>query len=398
MAPKYPSARHFLTISASLLAVLVAGCASTSTPYDGPSVETEEAIIKVKSRGGDDYTASIPQLGAALGLSDDRPDSYTVVRGDTLWDISGKFLDEPWRWPEVWQANPDIKNPHLIYPGDRIRLEYDADGRPKLVVSRNGVDLNFDVEDVSGNVEKLSPRIREESLEEAIPSIPGDAIRQFLVYPRVISRQELGASPYVIGNYEGRLTSAVGHEIYARGIRNRDQSSYGIFRESKVLRDPISGEDLGQEVSHVGDARLLQLGDPSTLLITSNKTETIAGDRLMSSGNSFTPHQYIPRTPNFDGEGRVVSLVDAIAQVGRNQVVVINLGERNDIEVGDVLAIERRGGRIRDPIKGRGQETVAIPNTRTGVVMVFQTFDKVSYALVMESKRPIHQNDVVTPI
>ena len=398
MAPKYPTARHFLTISASLLTMFVASCGSIES-YDGPTARTDAPAIKVKSRGGDDYTTSIPQLGAALGLSDDRPDSYTVVRGDTLWDISGKFLDEPWRWPEVWQANPDIQNPHLIFPGDRIRLEYDADGRPKLVVSRNGVDMNFNVEDVSaGNVEKLSPRIREESLEEAIPSIPGDAIRQFLVYPRVISNEELNASPYIIGNYEGRLTSAVGHEIYARGLSSRDQSSYGIFRKSKVLRDPITGENLGQEVSHVGDARLLQLGDPSTLVITTNKIETLSGDRLMSSGNGFTPHQYIPRTPDFDGEGRVVSLVDAIAQVGRNQVVVINLGERNDIEVGDVLAIERRGGRIKDPIKGRGLDTVAIPNTRTGVVMVFQTFDKVSYALVMESKRPIHQNDVVTPI
>jgi len=396
------------TIAAALCSSLLSGCAIIEL-LGSSDLETGPKAVDRYSKQGDsvrvvdrNYTASIPQLGAAKGIKEDNPGSYTVVQGDTLWDISGRFLEEPWLWREVWKANPAIKNPHLIYPGDQISLRYDENGVPTLVVSRDGEEIADAMvfgENGQGAVEKLSPRIREQSLKEAIPTIPGDAIRQFLKYPRVVSKKELEKAPYVIGNYEGRLTSAVGHEIYARGSVSRDRPSYGVFRPTKTLRDPGTNEVLGHEVEHVANARLLQPGDPSTLLITSNKMETISGDKLMVANQGFTPHHYIPRTPELQGgEGRVVSLVDAISQSGRNQVVVINLGDRAGIKIGDVLAVERRGGKMIDKYGDQRPSRVSIPNTRTGVVMVFQTYDQVSYALVMESTRPIQWNDVVTDI
>ena len=202
------------------IVLLLSACGAN--PYKGPILSEEPdlgaAHVQLRGSSSSDYTTSIPRLGAALAINDDRPNSYTVVRGDTLWDISGRFLEEPWRWPEVWQANPDIRNPHLIYPGDKIRLEYDAEGKPRLIVNRNGVDINMnDVTDLSGNVERLSPRVREESLEEAIPMIPGENIRQFLVHPRVVTSGEFASAPYIVGNDEQRLASAAGQEVDATG-------------------------------------------------------------------------------------------------------------------------------------------------------------------------------------
>jgi len=401
MALNYGNARCLLPAIAGSFVLLLTSCGGKTFPIGPTLVAPETPMVKVRNHQGDGYSTSIPSLGAALALNEDRPDSYTVVRGDTLWDISGKFLEEPWRWREVWGANPNIDNPHLIYPGDKLRITYDEAGRPKLVLNRNGVDLNaFDVAENSnsGNVTRLSPRIRVESLEEAISTISSDQVRQFLAFPKVVSPRDLAKAPYVLGNEEGRLASAVGQEIYARGDIANGQRGFGIFRRNKILRDPVTRETLGQEITHVANARLIEPGDPSTLVITKNFMETISGDRLLTSTARFTPHQYIPRTPQFEGAGRVVSLVDAISRSGRNQVVVLNLGERNEIKVGDVLAIERQVGRVYDRFAGRGKKSVQPPSKRSGVVLVFQTFDKVSYGLIMESSRPIHRNDLVTAL
>ena len=375
-------------------AALLGGCSA----YQSDPVSVVNREVTVANRFTDpnntlDYTAAVPRLGYANEVREDSPDQYTVVKGDTLWDISGKFLKSPWLWPQIWEYNPSIENPHLIYPGDQIALEY-VNGEVKLVVSRNGQRLTGNMTSAGGPSEKLSPRVRAESLADAIPSIPGDAISQFLVYPKVVTAQQLADAPYIIGNYEGRLTSAAGHQIYARGPINPNQSTYGVFRKSKTLKDPDSGELLGYEVMHVSTAKLLEHGDPSTLLITSNKMETLADDRLMANAEVAVTHNYVPRLPKIDGSGRIISLVNAIAQSGRNQIVVLNLGERSGVKVGDVMAIERSGGKMKD--RFRKGERVKLPHTRTGVLMVFQTFDKVSYALVMESTRPIHINDNVT--
>jgi len=352
-----------------------------------------------------DYTVAIPrdQNGSvqSSSLDPNAPNSYTVVKGDTLWDISDRFLKQAWLWPQIWDYNPQIENPHLIFPGDLIGLEY-VDGRPRLVIERDGQRVSQS--GVGGSTagigtERLSPRIRSESLDDAIPMIPGDAISSFLIHPRVVPAKQLRDAPYVVGNYDGRLISAVGHQIYVRGTLNREQPQYAVFRKSKKLTDPVTKKTLGYEVQHVSDVKLMHLGDPSTLIITDNNMETIAGDLLLATNDDSVSASYETRMPSLGGDGgRVVSLVNAISQSGRNQVVVLNLGKKNKIQPGDVLAIETRGGKFIDRKGRRGYEEVDMPSTRTGVVMVFKTFDEVSYALVMESTLPVRVNDGVTGI
>ena len=334
-------------------------------------------------------------------LAADAPRSHTVVRGDTLWDISARFLDEPWLWPTVWGYNPQIANPHLIYPGDVVALGYDADGKPYLRLDRDGRRVRVGGEPRLGaadDVTRLSPRVRSESLDDAVPMISGDTIRQFLVYPRVLDLDTIEKAPYVVGNLDERLIGASGNRIYARGDIRREQTRYGIYRRGDPLTDPATGELLGHEITHVAEARLLNVGDPSTLLITGNERETISGDILLPASGRSGQHQYVTRLPAIEGEGRIVSLVDAISQSGRNQVVVLNVGERAGIAIGDVLAIESRGGSLLDERGRGGHERVTLPNIRTGAVMVFETFEKVSYALVMESTRPVRLDDIVTGI
>lgn len=350
------------------------------------------------------YTAVVPRASVPPeALDDDAPESYTVIKGDTLWDISDRFLKKPWLWPTIWNYNPQIANPHLIYPGDRIALEY-VNGKPTLVLSRNGKRLPLNGSqrsagtgpDTGSQTERLSPRIRVESLDDAVPTIPGESIQQFLVHPRVVAASEIEAAPYVVAHHDDRLISAVGHKVYARGLTSRDETQYAVFRRSKTLRDPVTREVLGYEVTHVADARLLNLGDPSTLAITRNRMETIAGDILLPAGMEQANYNYVPRLPAIRGEGRIVSLVNAIAKTGRDQVVVLNLGTRSGIQPGDILAIESRGGSMVDR-RGKGRfERIRLPDYRSGVVMVFQAFDKVSYALVMESTRPVMVNDIIT--
>lgn len=420
MAPIKTVPAISLSLVASL-AGLMAGCAAP-----GPSVmvvATETEVTDRFSSSGltttdiiadEQYTTAVPRAYIEQGeLAADAPDTYTVVKGDTLWDISDRFLRKPWMWTEIWGYNPQIYNPHLIYPGDVLALEY-VGGRPTLLLTRKGVPVPINqpksdaaepvILDADGNPlgsnrrVRLSPRIRSESLDDAIPTISGESIQQFLIHPQVVDASVINSAPYVVGNFDSRLISALGHQVYVRGKLSREQTSYGIFRRSKELRDPVNNALLGYEVKHVADAKLLNIDDPSTLTIVSNKMETIAGDILLPSSEGTAAHQYVPRLPDLKGEGRIVSLVNAISQTGRDQVVVLNIGRQSQIKEGDVLAIETRGKSIVDRKGSRGYERLNLPNQRTGVVMVFKAFDKVSYALVMESTRPVMINDIITGI
>lgn len=402
-----PTARLALAVC---LSTLLAACATDK----GPAVVVVEPppAAQIEDRFSEQGLREVTPVSSNTGtpispelLEPDAPQHYTVVKGDTLWDISDRFLKDAWLWPEIWHVNPQIRNPHLIYPGDVLALEY-IDGQPTLTLTRNGESvgstqrlvLDADGNRLSGERVRLSPRIRSESLDDAIPTIAGDAIQQFLVHPRVVDARTLEEAPYVVGNHDSRLISAVGHRVFVRGDMNRDQTSYGVFRRSKELRDPLTHALLGHEVTHVADARLLSIGDPSALAITSNKQETMNGDILLPSHEGNISHHYIPRLPALTGEGRIISLVNAISQTGRDQVVVLNIGDEAQLQEGDMLAIETRGRSIIDSRGSNGRERVTLPNQRIGVAMVFRTFDKVSYALVMESTRPVMINDIITGI
>ena len=387
------------------LSTILAACASGPAPSAFAIAPDAPTGLGSLDDGQYTYTTAVPRVFIDPGqLEEDAPDVYTVVRGDTLWDISDRFLKEPWRWTEIWGYNPQVYNPHLIYPGDVLALEY-INGKPTLMLTRNGKSIPHNISEPALGAanpenarEKLSPRIRSESLDNAIPTIAGDAIAPFLVHPRVVDAAMLASAPYVIANDDNRLIASIGSKIYVRGQMNRDQINYGVFRKNKALIDPVNGANLGFEVTHVSDAKLLTVGDPSTLGLTSNKMETIAGDIVLPMEDDKTLHSYVPRLPELRGEGRIVSLVNAIARTGRDQVVVLNVGNNSDVQPGDVLAVETRGRDALDKQGGGKWEEVKLPNQRTGVLMVFKTFDKVSYALVMESTRPLEVNDIVTGI
>lgn len=340
--------------------------------------------------------AAVTGIDVAGELRADSPSEYTVVRGDTLWELSGRFLRSPWKWNDLWKQNPSIENPHLIYPGDRISVGM-VNGVPSLSLSRGGAVIGAMATTATGDsgTVRLSPEIRTESLDEAIPTISGSSIQQFLNYPQIVDMETLDNAPYVIGNSDHRLTSASGHDIYAKGRFRRGQNQYGIFRRVGMLSDPITGEQLGYEIEHVADATMQLTGNPATLLITSNSKETLIGDYLLPLQRDHVRHNYVPRAPALSGEGRIVGLVDAISQAGRNQVVILNLGNRSGVQIGDILAVKRNIGAITDPKSAGNLVKIDVPSVRNAVVMVFKTFDKVSYALVMESSRPIQYNDIV---
>lgn len=308
---------------------------------------------------------------AERSIRTDAPDTYTVVRGDTLWDISGRFLNRPWLWPEIWHVNPQIENPHLIYPGDRVALTY-VEGSPRLQLIRASSN--------SGNS------------NAPIGSIPADIIEQFLIRPRVVTQGDLNRAPYVAASEQGHLIATTGVHIYARG--DMAGSRYSIFRPGKKLIDPTTEELLGYEAIHVSNASLVSAGDPSKLIITSSSRETLKGDRLMTA-EAPAPSSYQPRAASTNQKGKIISLVDAVSQAGQNQVVVLNLGETDGVQPGDTFSVVTNDRVIRDDINQGRSEFFTVEGDESGIVMVFRTFDHLSYALIMSSTREVSLYDNV---
>lgn len=336
-------------------------------------------------------TVAIAGSSAALAdtvkLKANHPDKYTVVKGDTLWDISAHFLESPWKWPEVWSYNPQIKNPHLIYPGDVVYLEYDAQGKPILRVSRGQATV------------KMAPQVRATRVDTPIASIPLNAIRQFLGQPRVMSKREIDNAGYIISAKETRIMAGSGDTIYARGlIPGEDPSStYAVLRIGEPYRNPGADSDdiLGYEALHVADAQVEDFGDPSTLRVKDSTRETIVGDRLVPKKASGLDQAFIPRPPETQIEGSIIAVIDGVSQIGQFQTVVLNKGDQDGLETGHVLAVYQHGKTVRDAFgKNRG-EKVTLPDLRAGIVLVYRTFDRVSYALVMESDRDMAVYDAV---
>ncbi|MFK7887930.1 MAG: LysM peptidoglycan-binding domain-containing protein [Gammaproteobacteria bacterium] len=322
----------------------------------------------------------------ATRLRADAPDRYTVVRGDTLWDISGKFLSDPWYWPEIWQANKEIANPHLIYPGDVLRLVW-IDGKPRIVRD-NGEN-------------RMGPQIRVQSLEQAVDTIPFEAIAGFLSRPTVIADDQLDGLPYIVDIKESHLVAGSGFTVYVRGTDAPAGTRFNIFNIGDIYRDPETGKRLGHEALYVGTGRLEDSGDVARLFLTDTVREALRGDRLLLETPAPTAN-FLPRAPEVLVDGRIISVVDGVQLIGQYQIVVINRGTEDGIEPGQVLSIFQSGRTAIDRWSGKRslwgigpRERVQLPDEHAGEMMIFKTESELSFALVMSAISEIHVGDTV---
>ena len=292
---------------------------------------------------------------AAPELRSDHPERYTVVKGDTLWDISARFLNNPWYWPEIWHVNPQVANPHLIYPGDELALVY-IDGKPRVTKVS------------SDRVVKLSPKVRSEPIDTPIPAIPLDAISSFLTDTRIVDVEALNGAPYVLEGEDGRIITGAGDRIYARGEKPAD--NVGVFRRSKEFRDPETGEFLGLEARSIARGEVIaENKDVLTLRLKQSNEEVRIGDRLLVGEERRITTSFLPSSPDSDIEAQMISVDGGVSQIGQFDVVAINRGEREGLKPGNVMAVLKSGNLVRDPVTN---ETIELPSERAGLMMVFQ--------------------------
>lgn len=356
----------------------------------------------------------VAQAGVPLSeLAPDAPDSYTVKSGDTLWAISSLFLRSPWRWPELWGMNLEaVRNPHLIYPGQQLLLEK-RDGRAILRLAGGAQGEPADLATV-----RLSPRVRSEQLTEALTTLQARAIEPFLAEPAIVEENELAAAARIVATQENRVMLSRGDRAYARGpagaplLDNQNKTQrFRVFRNATALKDPSTGEVLGYEAQYLGKAALVRSEStqdvenrdgqttsvvvPATIDIESTKEEMRVGDRLLPEPAREFP-TYTPRAPASAVTGRIVSVYgSAVVNAAQNQVVAINRGRRDGIERGHVLAILKDGQRLVD--KTDPQRTpIKLPDERNGLLMVFKTYEKLSYALILDITEGVRVGDRLT--
>ncbi|MCA1926193.1 MAG: LysM peptidoglycan-binding domain-containing protein [Thiobacillus sp.] len=377
-----------------------------------------------------------PALADTLKLQDNAPDRYVVVKGDTLWDISGKFLKDPWRWPQIWNLNRDqIKDPHWIYPGDLIVL--DKSGKePRLSLVKGNKHGMAHV--------KLSPGVRSREIGgDAIPTIPIRVIHPFLAQPRVVAKDAMDGAPFILGTNAERVVLGAGDDAFATG-GPAGVTRWNVLRPGRVLKDPETGELLGYEVEYLGDARTTVAGAPQKIHITQSAQEILPKDKLVAADETTT-FEYLPRAPEAKVNARIISAYGGLSDSGRYQTVVLNRGSRDGLEPGHVLAVYREGQAVklsRDEkekmvwvneksgvpggaawlyndvrclketgkvtydqvvearqafrstcLSANDDDSVKLPDARSGLIMVYRVFDRVSYALIMQSDGPVYLLD-----
>ncbi|MCH9699602.1 MAG: LysM peptidoglycan-binding domain-containing protein [Gammaproteobacteria bacterium] len=329
-------------------------------------------------------------------LAPDHPDQYVVKKGDTLWDIAETFLRDPWRWKDIWEGNSHINNPHLIYPGDVVYLS-EKNGRPVLSMRDRSGDngTNLSADGPEGSRVKVTPTIRQGKLSTPIPTIPMSIIRPFLSKPRVVDNDTLDDAPYVVSFQDGRLLGGTDSIVYVRGLNGEKNTDFDIVRKGKPYRHHETGKVLGYEALYVGKSQLLKNGDPATFHLLSSERDARIGDRLIHGGMEkglFGIHPHVPET---DLRGSIINVIDGVTQIGRHNVVVIDMGSKDGIEAGHVLSIFQSSDTVRDRIVNEAGEWIKLPEEKAGILMVFRSFDKVSFGLVMDATRALHVTDTV---
>lgn len=320
-----------------------------------------------------------------VDLQESAPERYTVEKGDTLWSIANKFLKEPFRWPEIWRLNQEqIKNPNRIFPGD------------VLVLDRSKTPPQLSVLDTV----KLSPGVKTEALpREAIAAIPAKIIEPFLTQPLVIDAGGLENAPRIVATEENRVHLGAGGVAYVSGIGANSSAEWQIYRPGKALIDPDTKAVLGYEAIFLGIGIVRRDGEPATLAIKSATQEISSGDRLIAMPLP-TLNQYVPHAPSTFVRGRIIGMYNGLStsESGRYSVVSVNKGKRDGMEAGHVLAVMRAGTTVADPKSEKSRDsapTFKLPDERYGLLFVFRVFDAVSYALVMESTRPVEPADII---
>jgi len=359
-------------------------------PSDGTVVGSDktsiEAAIEASSSGATE-TAEVPRRG--IPLADNAPDSYVVKRGDTLWGIAKVFLRDPWYWPEIWQVNPQVHNPHLIYPGDTLRLVY-IDGQPQIVLQR-------------GDGIRVEPRVRSEPIDSAITTIPYATVAAFMSKPTVLDRDQIKTAPYVLATRDLHVVMSEGDTVYARGFSSPAElgSHYNVVRVGDPLIDPDDNRILGYDGIFTGSGHVTRQGDPTTLIMTESTRESRAGDKLIPGGVDV-PLDFIPSAPRVKTNGRIISVANGVTVIGQYEVVVVNRGARDGLAPGNVLGVFDTGPVVADTDKRGffnldrlGAKRVQLPSERTGTFMVFKTFDNISYGLIMEATNMIRVGDKI---
>ncbi len=318
---------------------------------------------------------------SVIPVAPDAPERYVVQPGDTLWDISAKFLTDPWYWPEIWYINPQVANPHLIYPGDVLALTW-VDGQPRLILE-------------SGGPVRLSPRVRESPLSESINAIPYDIVAAFMSRPSLLTSDQVRNSPYVAYGRDHRLASSVGDDVYVRRLGSAaPDSRYNVFHVGDELKDPDDGDVLGYQGLYAGQGDFTRLGDPATLHLVDSKRETLEGDILLPNAVEVKL-DFIPHAPKSTIDGTIISVTDDRSVTGEYDVVIINRGTRHGLEPGHVLAIWEAGAKVRDKTENSVSRNVQLPDERNGLFMIFKAYERMSFGLILESSREVHVGDSV---
>jgi len=371
-----------LRLTAVILAVTLAGCSSNPPSGDYSSVSAasttqSQSGANTGSQSGE-YEPVLVRVNEPVPLAAGHPNEYVVQIGDTLWDISAMFLKDPWFWPEIWYVNPEIENPHLIYPGDVIGL-VNIDGQTRI-------------SNIRASTYRMSPQSRVTPLAQAITSIPYEDVAAFLSSGVILEKGQSDDLPYILETRGEHLIASAGNEVYVRGISTTEKGQrYSVIHVGDPLIDPDDNHLVGYHGYLVGEGRLRRGGDPATVALISTDREVRIGDRMIPESVDM-PLNFYPRTPSRDIDGRIIAVVGGVTQIGQYQVVVMNRGSNEGLSLGDVLTVFQAGRVVKDRVAGG---KVQLPDEMAGTVMIFKTYDRISYGLVVEATQAIHIHDAV---
>ena len=394
------------------LSVVLTGCsllhgsrqAAPSAPEDAapPAAQAAPASNSQTATEAAVTAADTPQPQAAAApapqINPNAPLTYTVKRGDTLWGIASMYLKDPWNWPEVWYINPHIRNPHLIYPGDKLALAYDSNGRPQVRV-------------VEASALRLEPRLRSTPISAAIPTIPYSTIAAFLERPTVLTEDEIRDAPHVIAFRNDHVIAGAGHIAYIGGMGSAEHARYSVVHVSEKVRDPDTGHTLGYLGIYTATALISQpVGDPARAVLIDTARETLQGDRLVSN-EVQVPLNLEPRAPSTQVNGKIAWIVGDTGVsdlAGQFDIVVLNRGSDAGLEPGNVLEVDQAGEVVRDTYGGGSgalrhlgamgtslAPRVRLPDERAGTLLVFKTYPKLSFGLIVGASDTIAVGDVV---